>query len=373
MKKTVLGLISLVIATMPMVAVAQNNIRSAFDAIIKCNEASISETHVLDRDPDTRVKLGQSDVYNFVLPANKINLVKKVIAAFDKDSQNAYGINRGKATNSNRRIELAVGDASGNGVCINEPGREYIYALFLAPDSDDPERKYRYAYGFNYKDDGGRIIGKLIVTYATTLKYRQQVEAEKQKEDFNKLPSKWSRSGSFATLANTSGQSWFEMLMTYLQAIQPANSRTRISLATKAYTLIRNIKDHPDVTEQDKTAARDVLKGMVDDVVYRETVLNRLLRQCLAGLTDSADMSFISLSNKGGKTTVVFSISGDNDMSIRNVMLHTGDKSYPAKHVEAKWGNPTKVIVDFQKITEFKDVRLTFVFNGNKRQLDIGR
>ena len=155
--------LSLIAAIMAVVAtaVAQTNLNAAFDAIIKCRDARIDERHSLEKDPSTNVKTGQSDVYQFELPASKMNLVKNVIAAFGKDSEKAYSINSGTSRPSDPQIALAVGDDNNSGERITEPGYEYAYATFLAPKSEDPSGIYRYAYGVNYKEEGGKVRGTL--------------------------------------------------------------------------------------------------------------------------------------------------------------------------------------------------------------------
>lgn len=185
MKTITRRLLCLLLSFSPLMAMAQSNIKSAFNAIIKCPQAQITESRSLDKDPVTKVKTGQCDIYNFVLPIDKMNLIDKAIAAFDKDSPSSYGIKKGRATKSDAQISLAVGDASYNSVYINEPGYEYSYMLFLAPKSEDADGKYRYAYAMNYKETGKSILGKLVVTYATTLTYRQSLEKTANAEKLN--------------------------------------------------------------------------------------------------------------------------------------------------------------------------------------------
>lgn len=90
MKTSLFRLLAILLALMPIGVVAQTNIQSAFDAIIKCPDAQITERHTLDKDPVTLVKTGQADIYRFVLPAGKAKLIKNVVSAFEKDSQTAY-------------------------------------------------------------------------------------------------------------------------------------------------------------------------------------------------------------------------------------------------------------------------------------------
>lgn len=280
MKTSVIRLLSLMMAIIPMMATAQNNIKSAFDAIIKCPEAQITESHTLEKNPTTGVKTGQSDVYRFILPTDKLSLLKKAADAFDKDADTAYSINRGKSVNTESGIVLAVGDGEGEGVYITNPDCEYIYSLFLAPLSEDPNGIYRYAYGMNCKEENGQLVGKLVITYATTLPHRQQVAQQKQYEQLYNL----SNLGTVILGNNSTQQSWFDMLMSYFQGMPSANSQTRISLATKAFKVIRDTSKYPEVTDADKDAVREILKGMIAEKKYSETVLNKLLTQCLVAI-----------------------------------------------------------------------------------------
>ncbi len=280
MRNSLLRLIGLTVAMIPMAITAQTNIKSAFEAIIKCPVAQITESHSLDKNPETNVKVGQSDVYNFVLPANKINLVRNVVSAFDKDVDMSYGIKRGSTSDKDPNINLAVGEGGEEAVHITDSNCDYAYALFLAPRAEDPEGNYRYAYGINYKEVDGKIKGKLVVTYATTLKYRQEMEKQSHYENLRNLSNGY-------VVVNTKGKTqdkWFTRVMTFVRSMSSANTQTRISLATKVYELIQESSTYSDVTEADKNAVREILKGMVMDKKYSETILNSLLNQCIAAL-----------------------------------------------------------------------------------------
>lgn len=277
MKRLALRLLCLLIAVMPLTAAAQTNIKAAFEAIIKCPQAQITETHNLDKDPETNIKTGQCDVYRFVLPADKIKLIKKVNEAFTKDNDKAYSINSGKRVSTDNEIHLAVGDATGRGEYINEADCEYMYALFIPSQAEDKDGKYRYAYGINYKEENGNLVGKLVITYATTLKYRQQLEQEKQAE-------RWSSFPNGVTVMTPQQKSWFDTVMSYFQGMTSADSQTRIALATKAYNMIQKTPKYPEVTDREKNTVREIIKGMISDKKYSETILNNLLTQCLVTL-----------------------------------------------------------------------------------------
>lgn len=274
-------LISLMLAIVPMMTAAQTGIRSAFDAIIKCPDARITECHTLDKDPETNIKTGQSDIYNFAIPSGKIRLIKNAIDAFDKESETAYSVNSGKSIDSSLRIELAIGETGENRVYINEPDYEYVYSLFLPTKSEDPEGKYRYAYGINYKEGGDTITGKLIVTYATTLKYRQQAEIERQKHALNS----YSNGSDVVSSIYTYQPTLFSTLMTTLNAISNANPRSRVVLAVKAYDMIKEACKSPEMTDVDKDTIRDILKVMLNDKKYADPMLNEILSRCLVVLS----------------------------------------------------------------------------------------
>ena len=276
MKTYVSRLISPLLAVIPMLASAQTNIKSAFEALIKCPDVQITESHSLEKDPETNIKIGQSDIYNFTLPAKRFKFIENITSAFNKDSDMAYSINSGNSTNiENAIIKLAIGDGSGEGVYINEPECQYIYSLFLPPRSEDPNGIHRYAYGINYRQEGDNIIGKLVVTYATTLKYRQQAYRQINL-------SQNMQNGTI--LVSPQPQTWFDLLMSYFENMTSASPQVRISLATKAYNVIRDTQNYPEVTEHDKNTVREILKGMITDKKYSETMLNTLLNQCLTGI-----------------------------------------------------------------------------------------
>ncbi|MDE6668535.1 MAG: hypothetical protein K2K26_02490 [Muribaculaceae bacterium] len=281
MKTTVHWLINILFVIIPMMATAQTNIQAAFDAIIKCPEAQIVESHNLDKDPITNTKSGQCDIYSFVLPVSKFNLIKNVISAFDADSHLAYSFNSGKTTPTEPKMLVAVGDGQ-TSVRINRPDCEYIDALFLAPQSEDPEGKFRYVYAMNYKKEGNTFEGQLIITYALTLSYRQKTEQERQQLDQLKqlrvLHSLSQSSDGFS-------QSWFDTMISCLQGMESVGARTQVALATKAYNLVKDIKEFPEVTKQDKVAITEIIKEMLSNKEYNSnTILVKILNQCLIGL-----------------------------------------------------------------------------------------
>ncbi len=89
MKTMGFRLICLLALLSPVAAASQTIIKSAFEAIIKCPEAEIEESHGLNKDRNTNIKTGQYDSYTFVLSVGKSNLIKNVFRAFETDKDKA--------------------------------------------------------------------------------------------------------------------------------------------------------------------------------------------------------------------------------------------------------------------------------------------
>lgn len=284
MKKSLLNLITLIAAVVPSGALAQSNVAKAFDAIIKSSDAKIAETHTLEKDPMTGLKSGQCDIYNFELPSSKFQLIKNVTTAFEKDNDNAYTMYSGTPDgNENVVIEVAVGDASTSGPRINDPGYEYKCALFLAPISEDPSGIYRYAYGISWREEGSRILGKIFVTYATTLQYRQRKQQERQLGILNSWDSK---NGAYIiTSGGKTPAAWFDQVMSCLQAIPEAKQRAGISFATKAYKLVRDMNEYGQVKQSDKDVVIELIKSLDADPKIKEPMIKTLLQRSLVELS----------------------------------------------------------------------------------------
>lgn len=171
---------------LPLALQAQENIKKAFDALINDNSADISTTHKLNRDPETGKKEGQLDVYEFTIPVTQKQLVKNVERAFEKDKEKAYSVNSGNPGKTGYAYESIAVGGSPSYMLGDIKGSRYIYALFLDPM--DKEKIYRYAYAMEWKEGQSEIQGKLVVTYATTLKYRNQQDRRRDLKDI-KIPS----------------------------------------------------------------------------------------------------------------------------------------------------------------------------------------
>lgn len=157
---------------LPLALQAQENIKKAFDVLINDNSADVSTTHKLNRDPQTGKKEGQLDVYEFTIPVTQKQLVKNIERSFEKDQNQAYSINSGSPGKSDYAYESIAVGGSPSYMFGEIKGSRFIYALFLDPM--DKEKIYRYAYAMEWKEGRSEIQGKLVVTYATTLKYRNQ-------------------------------------------------------------------------------------------------------------------------------------------------------------------------------------------------------
>lgn len=284
MKKQTIRLICLLAAILPLQTAAQSNIKAAFDAIINCQNADVSPSHSLEKDPTTGIKTGQDDIYRFTLPASKKGLVKKAMAAFEKDIPQAYSVKSGKNNGTGSQIVLHSEDTGFSGISVDDPGTEYIYALFLPSKAEDPEGKYRYSYGMNYKEENGQITGKLIINYATTLKYRQGGQNSNNQfiwRDGTSITTTHDGVTVIQSYDGGEGDTWFEKVMKCVNGMSQAPHKTRLALATKAYSIITDVKKYPEVTRQDKEALRQIFRAMrLDKKKYSDPTLNALLLQC---------------------------------------------------------------------------------------------
>jgi hypothetical protein len=158
----------------PSAMMAQQNVKKAFDALLKDNIVEIKTHHSLERDPETGRKESQADVYDLMITdPSVLHHIKDIQKAFEKDNEAAYQLRTvSHAGSGPDYTSLAVGDGRPQPVAIGRmKGSDYIYACFL--DKDDPEKKYRYAYAMEWVEKEKRINVRLAITYATTQQYRQ--------------------------------------------------------------------------------------------------------------------------------------------------------------------------------------------------------
>ena len=176
MKKLIVTFLTLFAMAIPWQASAQTNVKKAFDKLLNSTDVEMQkESHQMSKNPQSGKKESMFAMYYFSLPESKEKLIKEVLAAFRTDEAEAYTMESGMAGKEDPPIHLAAGEGPEYNVRINYEGYHYMYACYLAPASEDPEGNHRYAYGVYWKKDKGeKIDGGLVITYATTLKYRQE-------------------------------------------------------------------------------------------------------------------------------------------------------------------------------------------------------
>lgn len=167
-------ILAALLTAMPAAMTAQENIQKAFEALLNDKIVETKTQHSLERDPETGQKSAQADVYDFVVTnASALSRIKDIEKAFDKDKNAAYQIRSGNGNAGRNNVSLAVGNNRSQSVSIGSmKGSNYIYACFLDPD--DAEKKYRYAYAMEWLDKGQKTQVRLVITYATTQKYREK-------------------------------------------------------------------------------------------------------------------------------------------------------------------------------------------------------
>ena len=176
-------ILSAMLIAMPSALMAQQNIQKAFDALLKQKQViKVVAHHDMEKDPETGVKKGQADVYDFTLPAGNPwrQLVLDIEDAIHKDSENAYSVSSSENNKGVNYVTLVVGDGSSESVAIGKiPGSKYMYACFL--DKKDPAKQYRYAYAVEWAEGQEGIKGRIATTYGTTQKYLEQSDYGKKR------------------------------------------------------------------------------------------------------------------------------------------------------------------------------------------------
>lgn len=279
MKTAIFKLICLIGILIPLNGMAQTNVQKAFNDLLKCSDLEYSETHTLDKDANTGVKESQADIYRFTLPASRFKLIENIQKAFKEDESKAYSLSSGRADNTSAQIRLAVGDGLGDGVYINPQGYNYYYACYLAPKSEDKSGNYRYAYAINWKRNEDKIDGSLVVTYATTLKHRQAASYTLQ------------HSGQLLQalegyeIGNTA-KTWFNTLVSYIHALsnEGMGSSGQQVLAAKIFKQAQLSQTLKGVSDEDKDAARELLKTMLSDSKKYDRITIQLLNSALINI-----------------------------------------------------------------------------------------
>ena len=83
---------------------------------------------------------------------------------------------------------------------------------------------------------------------------------------------------------------------------------------------------------------------------------------------------FKGLNNKHGKTTIEIPASdrdASNGLSVDNVKLYNNGETLTAKNVNAICGENSTIIMEFKKLTTFKDCTLSFTVNGEPVSMDL--
>lgn len=238
---------------MPVAAMAQQHIKEAFDALLGTEGVELHATHKLEKDPETGAKESQLDWWEFTLPTSKRQLVKNIERAFEQDREQAYCVSTGSNSRGGEGEEsLAVGNSNSRSYVVGEiKGSDYIYALFIDPD--DPERIHRYAYVLEWKEKSDEILGRLAITYATTLKYRQGNSGARQQRQII-LNGSWEA---------TTGDNWLAQFNMYAKLFrQTPNSTSSSYYANYIYNLCKLEEANRLTNDEKKIVLEEIAKLM---------------------------------------------------------------------------------------------------------------
>ena len=240
---------------LPAVSMAQENIQRAFDALRQSKDIKeVSARHSLDKDPDTGLMEGLEDTYDFMITNPKArHLVNDIRKAFQQDEAQAYNVSSGTHGSSENYVSLAVGNSNSGGVAIGlMQGSKWIYACFLDPE--DSLRQHRYAYALEWVDDGDKIRGRIVKTYATTQKFRQSRHQSRtitvNGKNIKMSGSGFSSDGGFSWSGFSSEKAsevWLTEFNTFKNLfLKNPNGTAANSYATQIYKLCKNAKSLED-------------------------------------------------------------------------------------------------------------------------------
>lgn len=241
---------------LPAVSMAQENIQRAFDALRQSKEIKeVYARHSLDKDPDTGMMEGLEDTFDFMITnPNAKHLVDNIRKAFRRDEPQAYNVSSGTHGSNENYVSLAVGNSNNGGVAIGlMQGSQWIYACFIDPE--DSLRQHRYAYALEWVDDGDKIRGRIVKTYATTQKYRQsryQSRTISVNGQNITLGSGFSSGDGFTwpgfSSDDKSSETWLTEFNTYKNLfLKNPDGTAANSYATQIYKLCKNAKSLEDV------------------------------------------------------------------------------------------------------------------------------
>ena len=245
-KKLLLAAVLMLTAT---AALAQQHIQQAFDALRHSSgQQETWSKHSVEKDPDTGRMEGMEDTYDFQTTSPKERkLIEDIRQAFRQDEGKAYSISTGMHGSADTFTSLAVGDSDKGGVAIGlMKGSRWIYACFLDPD--DSLRRYRYAYALEWVDDGDKIKGRIVKTYATTLKYRQGKSTQRHTITVNGSSFSFGPNFPFDEDDDKSSETWLTEFNTYKNHFLKNPSGTSAnSYATLIYKLCKDASPLEDV------------------------------------------------------------------------------------------------------------------------------
>ena len=239
-------LITGMLMLLPSAVPAQQQIQQAFDALRNSNlQKEASSRHSIEKDPDTGQMEGLEDTYDFIIP-DKLgrNLIEDIRKAFQKDEAKAYSVNTGRKGNSEDFVSLAVGDSNKGGVAIGLiKDSKWIYACFLDPN--DTLRQHRYAYALEWAENGNKIRGRIVKTYATTLKFRQ---SKKQSRTITVNGNNFAFGSFFSDADTKPSETWLSEFNTYKNLfLKNPDGTAANSYATQIYRLCKDTKSLEDV------------------------------------------------------------------------------------------------------------------------------
>ena len=256
---------------MPTAINAQAYIQQAFDALKDSKDIKeVNTRHSLEKDPDTGAMEGLEDTYDFMItnPSAR-HLVDDIRKAFRKDEPKAYNVSSGSHGGSDNYTSLAVGNSNKGGVTIGlMKGSNWIYACFLDPE--DTLRQHRYAYALEWVDDGDKIRGRIVKTYATTQKFRKSKTIQSRTITIDGNSLSFGPNFPFDSDSKSS-ETWLMEFNTFKNHfLKNPGGTAANSYATQIYKLCKNAKMLDDAERAMIATELQKLKSKTKDDLIRQ-------------------------------------------------------------------------------------------------------
>lgn len=150
------------LSLLPCQAMAQENVKKAFNEFLS-SKITINLKLSSRKDPATGRLVSQCNLYDFVAPESKRDLIDKICNAFEKDRDVAYwSLIQGAHSSKQEVWNLLYGDDPNNYITVGDKEGYSVVAMNVLDGKD-----HRYSYAMEWRDQpyNSVITGTLMILY----------------------------------------------------------------------------------------------------------------------------------------------------------------------------------------------------------------